>query len=215
MTASPEDSDNHAEIIERLQASSTVDMTGKATILSENTAYRGPIFDIVEQTIQLPLQDGGLTEPFDRQLIKHSPAVVLLVHDCAKDLYLLEREYRVGISGFAFGLPAGLVDPGEDTHVAAIRELHEETGVVVDEKDLEVDLAGSFYSSEGMTDEKVTIMVLHMHKWTQRHTHFDRDENVQSTWVDWDTISTIGVTASNSVIALKHEALRRVVKPER
>lgn len=189
-------------------------MTGKATVVSERTVYKGHIFDVVEQTLQLPLQDGGMSKPFNRQLIKHAPAVVLLVHDCRKDLYLMEREYRVGLAGFAFGLPAGLVDPGEDSHVAGMRELHEETGVVVKDEDCDIDLVGSFYSSEGMTNEKVTIMVLHLRKWEQGHTHFDRDENVESAWVDWDTLTTIGITASNSMIALKHEALRRLTKPE-
>ena len=53
----------------------------------------------------------------------------MLVHDCAQDLYLVEREYRVGCDAFAYGLPAGLIDDGEDVDAAALRELREETGV--------------------------------------------------------------------------------------
>ena len=64
-----------------------------------------------------------------RQVMRHAPCVVMLVHDCANDLYLIEREYRIGCDAFAYGLPAGLIDGGEDVEEAALRELREETGV--------------------------------------------------------------------------------------
>lgn len=63
------------------------------------------------------------------QVMRHAPCVVMLVHDCANDRYLIEREYRVGCDAFAYGLPAGLIDGGEDAEQAALRELREETGV--------------------------------------------------------------------------------------
>ena len=68
-----------------------------------------------------------------RQVMRHAPCVVMLVHDCAQDLYLVEREYRVGCDAFAYGLPAGLIDDGEDVDAAALRELREETGAVAGE----------------------------------------------------------------------------------
>lgn len=226
--------DQHKSAITRLQASSTVDMSASPIINTVHTAYQGAIFHVDEEEIRLPLQGGGFTESIKRQVVKHAPAVVMLVHDCQRDTYLLEREYRAGSHTFAFGIPAGLIDEGDaDTHAAALRELHEETGVTVnvgsasDEgqhsatpatpatstaPSYSIDEVGSFYSSEGMTDELVTIMVIHLKSWQMRHTHFDRDEHVESTWVDWETLNSIGIRSSNSIIALKHEALRRVTE---
>jgi 8-oxo-dGTP pyrophosphatase MutT (NUDIX family) len=193
-----------------LQSSSTVDMTGAAVVESSETVYRGAIFSVAEESVRFPLQAGGLSGPIQRQVVVHSPAVVMLVHDCERDMYLLEREYRAGSRKFAFGIPAGLVDRGEEPLAAALRELHEETGVVVEYGDYTIDEIGSFYSSEGMTDELVTIMVIHLATWHKHHTHFDSDEYVESAWVSWETLNTVGIRSSNSVIALKHEALRRL-----
>lgn len=198
--------------INALQTDGTVDMTQAAVVESSEIAYRGAIFSVAEESIRLPLQGGDLSEPITRQVVVHSPAVVMLVHDCERDMYLLEREYRAGSRKFAFGIPAGLIDEGEAPLAAALRELHEETGIVAGDGDYTIDEIGSFYSSEGMTDELVTIMVIHLARWQQHHTHFDSDEHVESTWVDWETLNAVGIRSSNSVIALKHEALRRLME---
>ena len=53
--------------------------------------------------------------------------------------------YRVGSDLFAYGLPAGLMDDGEDVEQAALRELAEETGVVpVGEDGVIFDHVGAF-----------------------------------------------------------------------
>ena len=205
---------SRADIITALQRGSSVDMTSKPEITSSRTAYVGAIFSVDETTVRLAKRDGSAAQ-IRRQVVRHQPAVVLLVHDCARDTYLLEREYRAGSNSYAFGIPAGLVDPGEDALAAAFRELEEETGVATDAAYVSIDEIGSFYSSEGMADELVTIMVLHLHEWQARHTHFDADEFVESTWVSWEELNALDIRSSNSVIALKHEALRRITRPER
>ena len=55
--------------------------------------------------------------------------------------------------GYVYELPAGLVDPGENYHVAAVRELKEETGLEL--KPLEVDeiYQKPYFTTVGMTDE--------------------------------------------------------------
>ena len=145
-----------------------------------------------------------------RQVMRHAPCVVMLVHDCANDLYLIEREYRIGCDAFAYGLPAGLIDGGEDVEEAALRELREETGVEPAGRDgVEFDHVGQFYSSEGMTDELANIMVLHLHAWHPVERHFDGDEHVESAWVSWQRLRGTRITASNSMIAILHEQIRR------
>lgn len=114
----------------------------RAVVLSRQTVYQGAVFDVEDMRIALPA-GGGDCVTVRRQVCRHAPCVVMLVHDEARDLYLLEREYRVGSDLFAYGLPAGLMDDGEDVEQAALRELAEETGVVpVGEDDVIFDHVG-------------------------------------------------------------------------
>lgn len=144
-------------------------------------------------------------------MLRHAPCVVMLVHDMSTDRYLIEREYRAGSDMFAYGLPAGLMDEGEDIMDAALRELAEETGVVPDRDTMGVDFVGDFYSSEGMTDELAHIMVLHLGPFRREQRHFDADEHVESAWIPWSDLAATRITSSNSMIAIQHEALRRLI----
>lgn len=149
-------------------------MSGTVTVLDSKHVYQGAIFGVDDMRIALPMRDGGQTV-IRRQVMRHAPCVVMLVHDCANDRYLIEREYRVGCDAFAYGLPAGLIDGGEDAEQAALRELREETGVEPTGHDgIEFDHVGQFYSSEGMTDELANIMVLHLRSWAPRRTSLRR-----------------------------------------
>ena len=114
------------------ESSDGVDMSGMVTVLDSRHVYQGAIFGVDDLRIALPMRDGGQTV-IRRQVMRHAPCVVMLVHDCANDLYLIEREYRIGCGAFAYGLPAGLIDGGEDVEEAALRELREETGAVASE----------------------------------------------------------------------------------
>ena len=187
-----------------------VDMNVPATVATHDIVWRGKVYDVDDMTIDLHRTDGG-TVRIRRQITRHRPCVVMLVHDVSNDKYLMEREYRAGSQRYAYGLPAGLIDEGEDVDQAALRELREETGVVPEPGDdsFTIDAVGDFYSSEGMSDELAHIMVIHLSAWRQGPRHFDPDEHVESAWVDFGTLTAIGVTASNSQIALLHEALRR------
>lgn len=69
---------------------------------------------------------------------------------------LMIREYRYPLNDYVWAFPAGLIDPGEDYETAAIRELKEETGVLV--KHI-IDSYPGGYSSEGMTDEKLAMVI--------------------------------------------------------
>ena len=191
-------------------SSDGVDMSKPATVLSSDHVYQGAIFGVEDMKIALPMHDGGRTV-IRRQVMRHAPCVVMLVHDCVKDLYLLEREYRVGCNAFTYGLPAGLIDEGEDVDKAALRELREETGVEPTDVDgCGIDHVGQFYSSEGMSDELANIMVVHLRQWRASERHFDADEHVESAWVSWGQLRDTRITASNSMIAVLHEQIRRL-----
>ncbi len=95
------------------ESSDGVDMSGTVTVLDSKHVYQGAIFGVDDMRIALPMRGGGRTV-IRRQVMRHAPCVVMLVHDCANDRYLIEREYRIGCDAFAYGLPAGLID-GERT----------------------------------------------------------------------------------------------------
>lgn len=60
-----------------------------------------------------------------------------------------------------------------------------------------------------MTDELVNIMVLHLRAWHPVERHFDGDEHVESAWISWQRLRDTRITASNSMIAILHEQIRR------
>lgn len=193
-------------------ATDDVDMSVPAKVLDTTTVFTGPIFTVDDMHVELTMQSGA-TQVIRRQLIRHAPCVIMLVHDVAADRYLVEREWRVGLNDFAWGIPAGMMDEGEDVEAAALRELVEETGIApADATSVRFDHAGDFYSSEGMTDEVAHVMVLHLDAYTQGEQHLDADENVAFSWVSWDELLATPVTASNSVIAIQHEQIRRVLE---
>lgn len=187
-----------------------IDMDVPAKVVSSETVYTGRIFHVDDMRIALT-DKGGEEHEISRQVLRHAPCVVMLVHDMSNDRYLIEREYRAGSDMFAYGLPAGLMDEGEDVLDAALRELGEETGVVPDCDAMGVDYVGDFYSSEGMTDELAHIMVLHLSPFKHEPRHFDPDEHVESAWIPWSDLAATRITSSNSMIAIQHEALRRLL----
>ncbi|EFA23518.1 hydrolase, NUDIX family [Bifidobacterium gallicum DSM 20093 = LMG 11596] len=189
---------------------SGIRMDTPARVVESASVYEGAIFSVQERVVELTDVNN---EPvrIHRQVVLHAPAVVMLVHDTVNDRYLIEREYRAGANMFAYGLPAGLIDKDENPEHAAYRELREETGIVPDNVDsCQLDHVRSCYSSEGMSDEIAHIYVMHLTHYHHEPRHFDADEHVESAWVSWTDLLALPISASNSVIAIQHEQLRRV-----
>ena len=70
-----------------------------------------------------------------------------------KDRVVLIRQFRYPLGGYVYELPAGLVDPGENYHTAAIRELKEETGLKLEPIVVDDIYQKPYYTSVGMIDE--------------------------------------------------------------
>ena len=85
---------------------------------------------------------------------ENKPDGVILygVYGEAKDRVVLIRQYRYPLGDYVYEFPAGLVEEGEETAAAGIREMYEETGLTFTPVD-----AGSysrpFFTTIGMTDE--------------------------------------------------------------
>ncbi len=94
----------------------------KETRIDGATAYDGSFLKVTRDRVRLP--DDSVTI---REYIRHPGAVVILpVLD--DGTVLLERQFRYPLDRVFIELPAGKIDPGEDTLVCAKRELQEETG---------------------------------------------------------------------------------------
>ena len=88
-------------------------------------------------------------------------AVIVAIDEAADGRHiLLVDQYRVPLGRRCIELPAGLVgdhDAGEDTTIAAARELEEETGY----RPARLESLGQFYSSPGMVSESFTLFRAH------------------------------------------------------
>lgn len=71
----------------------------------------------------------------------------------AQDRVVLVRQYRYTIDDYIYELPAGLVEEGEDYHLAAVREMKEETGLTLHSLTVEERYERPFFTTIGMTDE--------------------------------------------------------------
>ena len=70
-----------------------------------------------------------------------------------KDKVVLIRQYRYPIGTYAYEVPAGLVEKGEDYHDSAVRELYEETGLTLTPLKVDEAYQKPYFTSVGMSDE--------------------------------------------------------------
>ena len=95
-----------------------------STLLSSQRVYEGRIFDVTVDRVRLP--HGRETT---LEIVRHEGSVVLIpVTDDGK--LLLVRQYRYAVGRFLWELPAGSLESGEDLEAAAVRECHEELGLI-------------------------------------------------------------------------------------
>lgn len=81
-----------------------------------------------ERTYEMVSRNGNI-ESFD-QLVNHpADAVVMTITDETNEHMVLIHEYRMELGQKIYGLPGGLIDPGETPEECARRELREETGL--------------------------------------------------------------------------------------
>lgn len=100
------------------------------TVLSEERIYESPWLNVRRVDNRFP---SGLRRPF---CLKEEPDIAVCLPVTAGGVFVLVEEYRHGPRRVLFEVPAGMVDAGEDAHVAAARETLEETGYTGEVKHL-------------------------------------------------------------------------------
>jgi ADP-ribose pyrophosphatase len=109
--------------------------------------YQGRIFTVQVETIELPA--GGRS---DVEVVRH-PGSVVIVPITDAGAIILVRQYRHAIGRPVWELPAGSLKPGEDVETAAIRECHEEIGLVP----ARMERLGAFFPTPGYCDEEMNF----------------------------------------------------------
>lgn len=86
---------------------------------------------------------------------KNTPDGVIIysVYGKKKDRVVLIRQYRYTIGDYIYEFPAGLVEPGEDFHEGAVREMYEETGLKLELLKVEEAFEKPYFTTVGLTDE--------------------------------------------------------------
>ncbi|MCR4904127.1 MAG: NUDIX hydrolase [Butyrivibrio sp.] len=75
-----------------------------------------------------------------------------------RDKVVLIKQYRYPIDCYVYELPAGLCEQGENFKEAAIREMHEETGLKFTPVDVDPMFEEPRFTTVGMTDEAVAAV---------------------------------------------------------
>ena len=103
-----------------------------------------------EKIYEMFSRDGGI-DGEERLRSPRVDAVMIIMTDRAHERLLLVREFRLELDREIYGLPAGLIDPGETPEEAARRELKEETGLDL----LEIrHVMPPAYSAVGLSNEQ-------------------------------------------------------------
>lgn len=92
------------------------------TEVSAEQVFNGHLLNVRKDVVRLPNGQHSI-----REYIIHPGAVVVLAFLPNGNL-LFERQFRYPLRKVFTELPAGKIDPGEDIHLTARRELLEETG---------------------------------------------------------------------------------------
>jgi ADP-ribose pyrophosphatase len=135
--------------------------------------FKGRVFTVQVETIALP-KGGELAV----EIVRH-PGSVVIVPLTADGELILVRQYRHPIGRWVWELPAGTLKPGEDAEHAAIRECHEETGLIPSR----VQQIGSYYPSPGFCDEVMhffTVTGLRKPGAGDEAAHQDEDEDLEA-----------------------------------
>jgi ADP-ribose pyrophosphatase len=91
--------------------------------LGSETLLETPYFNLRSDRLRLP--DGSVKEPY---YVLERPDAAIIFPVTPEGEVVLVRQYRPPLERLELGLPAGLVEEGEEPEAAARRELAEETG---------------------------------------------------------------------------------------
>ena len=128
-------------------------------ILRRETLFQG-YFRVDRYLVRHERHDGGLSEPFTREIFERGRAAAVLPFDPLQDKVVLIEQFRPGPMArgddpWLFELVAGIIEAGETTESTARREAEEEAGCVI----TELQPIASYYPSPGCMSEFASLFV--------------------------------------------------------
>ncbi len=116
------------------------------TIESKNI-YEGKIIKVTLDKVICPNGREAM-----REIVRHPGGVAVVPVDENGFVYMI-RQYRIPYDEIILEVPAGKLDKGEDSYLAAARELKEETGLTAEN----LVFIGNFYPTVGFCDENLRM----------------------------------------------------------
>lgn len=156
--------------------------------------FEGRIFTVNVESITLPRG-----ERLEAEIIRHPGSVVLIPVTDSGEIVLV-RQYRPAIGRSAWELPAGSLKDGEDPRTAAVRECHEEIGLIP----TSVERLGAFFPTPGYCDEEMNYYRatgLRAPADDDPAAHQDEDEDIEAKAFSVDAIRQM--IASGEIVDLK------------
>lgn len=145
--------------------------------LGEELIAKTPIFDLVRKPeVQAGFRPVGL----------NCPDWVMVIATNDKDEYLLVKQLRYGVMEELDEFVCGQVEAKEVPVQAAIRELKEETGYEIPDKEMgsRVDYLGSLYPNPAFQNNRMHFFHVDLSGVERGNTSFDEHELIESSWTD-------------------------------
>lgn len=120
----------------------------KPEILSNETIYKGKVFDISVAEIR---ED---ETRYKREIVNHHGSAVIVPVFADKTIALV-RQYRHAAREYLLEIPAGTLEKDELPEIGAARELEEEIGVIAKS----IEKLSEFYVSPGFLTEKMNLFL--------------------------------------------------------
>ncbi|MDD6807329.1 MAG: NUDIX hydrolase [Oscillospiraceae bacterium] len=114
---------------------------------SSEVIYDGKIIKVEVDRVELPNGREAI-----REVVRHNGGVALLPITDENEIIFV-KQFRYPYEEELLEIPAGKLEPNEDSYNAGIRELKEETGAVASE----ISFLGMMYPSSGYCAEKIYI----------------------------------------------------------
>ncbi|MBV2153667.1 NUDIX domain-containing protein [Kitasatospora sp. SUK 42] len=124
----------------------------------------------------------------------------VIVHDLeAQRVVLLRRGPKAKFAQGLWDLPVGKSEPGEPITETAVRELKEETGLIVSPEDLR--LAHIIHGARGVeAPNGFLTVVFAAHRWSGKLTNGEPDKHSEVAWADADAVPDGFVSTTRSAL---------------
>mgnify|MGYP000919150372 CR=1 FL=1 len=171
--------------------------------ISRKEIYKGPIFQLVQDQVELPSGKGTA----QRDLIFHNGAVCVLAVTQENKIVLV-KQYRKAIEKVSYEIPAGKLEVGEnaDPEAAALRELEEAayTG--------DLTLLYDFYSAIGFCNERLKLYLASNLSKVENPRPQDEDETLELLEVSLEQakqlIQSGDICDAKTIMAIQHWELQ-------